>query len=176
MIRNVSKLAMNNFSRGMSRAMPRFGSAAPITAQIQPITARFPFSTASRVFHKHGDGCGCPSHGSGNIPSVTEGGVADSASAEPAPEVAPMYQISFTCKKCDTKSSHKMSHQAYHNGTVLVQCPGCQNRHLIADHLKIFSDDPITIEDIMAKNGEKVTIKQREYKFNQDGGDLEWTK
>ncbi|KAK9367308.1 DNL zinc finger-domain-containing protein [Lipomyces kononenkoae] len=65
----------------------------------------------------------------------------------------PTYNITLTCKVCKNRSSHFMSHQAYHHGTVLVKCPGCNNRHLIADHLKIFSDTRITIEDIIAKEG-----------------------
>ncbi|KAG5363751.1 hypothetical protein CJU89_2935 [Yarrowia sp. B02] len=166
MIRNALKM---NVTRGFARGFSR----VPQTARIAPISARFPFSTAARVFHQHGENCGCSSH---KVPTVNETGAKDAESAEAPQEVTPMYQISFKCKRCDTPSTHKMSHQAYHGGTVLVQCPGCKNRHLIADHLKIFSDEPVTIEDIMAKNGEKVTIKQREFKFNQDGGDLEWTK
>ncbi|KAK9323314.1 DNL zinc finger-domain-containing protein [Lipomyces orientalis] len=65
----------------------------------------------------------------------------------------PTYNITLTCKVCKNRSSHFMSHQAYHHGTVLVKCPGCNNRHLIADHLKIFSDTRITLEDIIAKDG-----------------------
>ncbi|KAK9465669.1 DNL zinc finger-domain-containing protein [Lipomyces arxii] len=68
----------------------------------------------------------------------------------------PTYNISFTCKMCNTRSSHFMSHQAYHNGTVLIKCPECKNRHLIADHLKIFSDTRVTIEDIVAKDGQVI--------------------
>lgn len=49
----------------------------------------------------------------------------------------PDMMIAFTCKKCDTRSSHVMSKQAYTSGTVLITCPGCKNRHLIADHLKV---------------------------------------
>ncbi|KAG5519551.1 hypothetical protein PMAC_001706 [Pneumocystis sp. 'macacae'] len=49
-----------------------------------------------------------------------------------------------------------MTKQAYHNGTVIIQCPQCKNRHLISDHLKIFSDKNITIEDIMKEKGEDV--------------------
>jgi protein import protein ZIM17 len=30
-----------------------------------------------------------------------------------------------------------MSKQGYHHGTILITCPGCKNRHLIADHLKV---------------------------------------
>lgn len=47
-----------------------------------------------------------------------------------------------------------MTKQAYHGGTVLITCPGCKNRHLIADHLKVFSDTSVTIEDIMKEKGQ----------------------
>lgn len=57
--------------------------------------------------------------------------------------------LAFTCNKCSTRSSHVISKQAYTGGTVLVQCPGCSNRHLIADHLKIFKDNKFTIEQLM---------------------------
>lgn len=69
----------------------------------------------------------------------------------------PQLMIAFTCKKCNTRSSHTMSKQAYTKGTVLIQCPGCKNRHLIADHLKIFSDHSINIEDILKAKGEEVS-------------------
>lgn len=69
----------------------------------------------------------------------------------------PAYQLTFTCKKCSTRSSHNVSKQAYHSGTVLIQCPGCKARHLIADHLRIFSDKSITLEDILATKGEGLT-------------------
>ncbi|KAK6533625.1 hypothetical protein TWF694_002560 [Orbilia ellipsospora] len=71
----------------------------------------------------------------------------------------PSYELTFTCKKCSHRSSHKVSKQAYHKGTVLIQCPNptCQVRHLIADHLKIFRDNPTTIEDILKQQGEKIT-------------------
>jgi protein import protein ZIM17 len=49
----------------------------------------------------------------------------------------PAYEMTFTCKQCDTRSSHKISKQGYHHGTVLINCPGCKNRHLISDHLKV---------------------------------------
>lgn len=49
----------------------------------------------------------------------------------------PSYELTFTCKKCSTRSSHRVSKQGYHHGTVLIACPGCKNRHLISDHMKV---------------------------------------
>lgn len=77
----------------------------------------------------------------------------------------PMLMIAFTCKKCNTRSSHTMSKQAYNNGTVLIQCPGCKGRHLIADHLKIFSDNKVTIQDILKAKGESVSLTTDDLAF-----------
>lgn len=49
----------------------------------------------------------------------------------------PSYELTFTCKVCTTRSSHRLSKQGYHKGTILISCPGCKNRHLISDHLKV---------------------------------------
>lgn len=68
----------------------------------------------------------------------------------------PQLMIAFTCKKCDTRSSHTFSKQAYTHGTVLIQCPGCKGRHLIADNLKFFEDKNINLEDLLAAQGESV--------------------
>lgn len=62
--------------------------------------------------------------------------------------------MTFTCRKCLHRSSHKISKQAYHHGTTLITCPDCKNRHLISDHLKIFSDKAITLEDILKEKGQ----------------------
>lgn len=86
------------------------------------------------------------------VPSVKTSNTSASAKTE-----QPQLMIAFTCKKCNTRSSHTMSKQAYTKGTVLIQCPGCKNRHLIADHLKIFNDDNINIEDILKAKGESVS-------------------
>lgn len=81
------------------------------------------------------------------------------------PKLKPMLMLAFTCKKCDTRSSHTMSKQAYTKGTVLIQCPQCKNRHLIADHLKIFQDHSINIEDIMRAKGESVSVNSDNLAF-----------
>jgi protein import protein ZIM17 len=52
-------------------------------------------------------------------------------------EQVPSYELTFTCNVCKTRSSHRLSKQGYHKGTILITCPDCKNRHLISDHLKV---------------------------------------
>lgn len=68
----------------------------------------------------------------------------------------PEYHLTFTCKPCSTRSSHYVSKQGYHKGSVLITCPDCKNRHVISDHLGIFSDKSLTIEDLMREKGQIV--------------------
>ncbi|KAL0085687.1 DNL zinc finger-domain-containing protein [Phycomyces blakesleeanus] len=56
--------------------------------------------------------------------------------------------IGFTCKVCDERSQHVMSKLSYTKGVVLIQCPKCENRHLIADNLGWFRDTKVNVEDI----------------------------
>ncbi|RUS20831.1 DNL zinc finger-domain-containing protein [Endogone sp. FLAS-F59071] len=77
--------------------------------------------------------------------------------------------IAFTCKVCSHRTHHVMSKQAYTTGVVIIQCAGCKNRHLIADHLGWFRDGSTTVEDLVRENGETVR------KLVSDGGDvMEW--
>ncbi|KAK4048862.1 hypothetical protein OIO90_005670 [Microbotryomycetes sp. JL221] len=108
-------------------------------------------------------------------------------------------QITFTCtanlptdnsqtKPCHHRSTHEFSKHSYDKGIVIVECPNCQNKHLIADHLGWFSTTPSpahpqglpfdnkqprTIEQLMKEKGQQV-------KFNQtnplQGGTWELTE
>ena len=69
----------------------------------------------------------------------------------------PQLMIAFTCKKCDHRSSHTFSKQAYLTGTVAIQCPLCKNRHLIADNLNIFKSNKFNLEDVLKAQGESVS-------------------
>ena len=53
------------------------------------------------------------------------------------PEKPPAYELTFTCKPCKHRSTHTVSKQGYHKGTVLITCPQCSNRHVMSDHLKV---------------------------------------
>lgn len=59
--------------------------------------------------------------------------------APPAPPRPPQpeYEMTFTCKPCSTRSTHRVSKQGYHYGSVLITCPECRNRHIISDHLNV---------------------------------------
>lgn len=75
--------------------------------------------------------------------------------------------LGFTCKICNERTHRTISRQAYSKGVVLVQCPCCQNRHLIADNLGWFEprgkeDNNINIEETLKKRGEHVRTAWRE--------------
>ncbi|KAF4982720.1 hypothetical protein FZEAL_1709 [Fusarium zealandicum] len=73
------------------------------------------------------------------------------------PEIKPSYyQLSFTCVPCGHRSHHNVSKQGYHHGSTLITCPECRNRHIISDHLNIFGDRKITVEDLMREKGQLV--------------------
>lgn len=104
--------------------------------------------------HTHnGVACSGHSHSHGHGHSHSHSGTPNQ---NPVKIDRPMLMLAFTCKKCDTRSSHVLSKQGYEEGTILVQCPDCKSRHLIADHLKIFSDNRIKLEDILKAQGEGI--------------------
>ena len=81
------------------------------------------------------------------------------------------YLISFTCKPCGDRTTHRMSKQGYHRGTVLIQCPSCKSRHVMSDHLGIFFDKSTTLEDLLEKSGQSLTHGQTDgdVEFWEDG-------
>ncbi|KAI3404769.1 DNLZ [Candida oxycetoniae] len=62
--------------------------------------------------------------------------------------------IEFTCNVCNDRSKHSMSKQAYEHGTVLIECPSCHNRHLIADNLGFIRDDKFNLKDYLESEGQ----------------------
>ena len=58
--------------------------------------------------------------------------------------------------QCGHRSTHEFAKRSYTHGIVIVQCPGCKNRHLIADNLSWFTetaDEPKTIEQMVEAKG-----------------------
>jgi mitochondrial protein import protein ZIM17 len=90
------------------------------------------------------------------LPSSSSPPSAQESSPSEQRSPPPSYELIFTCTPCSTRSRHTISKQGYHHGTVLVTCPECRNRHIIADNLKIFGDKKVNIEDILAERGQSV--------------------
>eukprot|EP01017_Pseudomicrothorax_dubius_P008015 TRINITY_DN1259_c0_g1_i19.p1 TRINITY_DN1259_c0_g1~~TRINITY_DN1259_c0_g1_i19.p1 ORF type:complete len:199 (+),score=40.25 TRINITY_DN1259_c0_g1_i19:19-615(+) len=67
-----------------------------------------------------------------------------------------VYMLMLTCGVCNTKMVRTFSKQAYHTGVVLLRCEGCEKVHLIADNLGWFEDNPVNVEDLLKRKGEKV--------------------
>ncbi|KAG6328284.1 hypothetical protein ID866_10805, partial [Astraeus odoratus] len=89
----------------------------------------------------------------------------------------PRLLIAFTCtaQDCNHRSAHSFTKRAYTRGIVLIQCPSCKNRHLIADNLGWFKDTMEegklkNVEDILLARGESV----RRVKLDSLDGDIEF--
>ncbi|KAH7908602.1 DNL zinc finger-domain-containing protein [Hygrophoropsis aurantiaca] len=96
-------------------------------------------------------------------------------SSTPPPKIEPKLSLTFTCTApdCSTRSSHTFTKRSYERGIVLVECPGCKNRHLIADHLGWFKDSTEggklrTVEDILRARGE--SVRRGKLDVNAEGG------
>ena len=86
-----------------------------------------PFSTTSSRSHTHSHKPHAPR------PSAPQ----QDQDELPIPPQKPEYEMTFTCTPCSTRSTHRVSKQGYHKGSVLITCPECRNRHVISDHLGV---------------------------------------
>ncbi|EFQ96840.1 DNL zinc finger domain-containing protein [Nannizzia gypsea CBS 118893] len=136
-------------SPSSSKILPR----SPVL--FSSVLGRNSYSTTTRDPHPLTDN---------KTPATTE---EDAQAAQARRDQEPAYLIYFTCKPCSHRSAHRISKHGYHKGTILITCPSCSNRHVISDHLKIFSDAPVTLEDLLAQKGMKITKGTME-------GDMEW--
>jgi mitochondrial protein import protein ZIM17 len=76
--------------------------------------------------------------------------------------------ISFTCGVCDTRITKAIKRKSYETGVVLIQCPGCDKHHVVADNLGYYSavtDGKKNIEELAADKGERVTRGMRRSLF-----------
>ncbi|KAK7200372.1 DNL zinc finger containing protein [Novymonas esmeraldas] len=63
----------------------------------------------------------------------------------------------FTCGPCDYRMVKRFSKHAYTKGIVIVECPNCRAKHLLADNLGWMEDSATNIEAILAARGESFT-------------------
>ena len=70
--------------------------------------------------------------------------------------------IVYTCNACQTRSGKSFSKQAYTQGVVIVTCPGCDAKHLIADNLGWFGENT-NVEELTEK------VDKAELGLSEDG-------
>jgi mitochondrial protein import protein ZIM17 len=87
-------------------------------------------------------------------PSSSSNGQPDCDRPQSASTNSKLFMV-FTCVNCDTRAVKSFSKRAYEKGVVLVQCPGCQKRHVIADHLGWFGEHK-DVDEILRAKGESV--------------------
>ncbi|KDB24495.1 hypothetical protein H109_03593 [Trichophyton interdigitale MR816] len=155
---SISRRGVQSASTPLSllQPSPRLSSNLPRpSALLSSLLGRNSYSTTTRDPHPLTDN---------KTPATTE---EEAQAAQARRDQEPAYLIYFTCKPCSHRSAHRISKHGYHKGTILITCPSCSNRHVISDHLKIFSDAPVTLEDLLAQKGLKITKGTME-------GDMEW--
>ncbi|KAG8945633.1 hypothetical protein FRC04_000680 [Tulasnella sp. 424] len=109
-----------------------------------------------------------------------------SAAQEPVKQqqlnIEPRLSLTFTCAvpDCNHRSTHEFTKRAYTRGLVIIQCPSCKNRHLIADNIGWFKDSEETqggklrtVEDFVKAKGETVR-RGKQLKVLQDGETVEY--
>jgi len=115
------------------RTLSRFSRQA---SKFTPLSTRTPLPvqqlSSLRFAHSHYST-------EASSPTASRTPVKSKPHAPPAPRRPPQpeYEMTFTCKPCSTRSTHRVSKQGYHYGSVLITCPECRNRHVISDHLNV---------------------------------------
>ncbi|KAG6861543.1 hypothetical protein C0995_015277 [Termitomyces sp. Mi166 len=125
-----------------------------------------PYSTTAPPSSSSSSSSSAPSSSKtdSSSPSSSISSAPATTTSQPLPErTEPRLSMTFTCtvSGCGERSTHEFAKRSYERGIVLVQCPKCKNRHLIADHLGWFKESTEdgklrTVEDILRARGETV--------------------
>ncbi|KAI0854165.1 DNL zinc finger-domain-containing protein [Daldinia vernicosa] len=136
--RSTSRLLFNSVLRSPRAASPSVLNLRPCILQNSPTSYRFAHTIPRPPTSK---------------PSTK---ASDPKKPPPLKRTEPHYELTFTCVPCGNRSTHTITKQGYHHGSVLITCPSCRNRHIMSDHLNIFGDRKMTIEDLMKERGQLV--------------------
>ena len=84
----------------------------------------------------------------------------------------------FECKVCNTQALKQFTRASYEKGVVLIECPGCKNKHVIADNLGWFMDmgEDNNIEKQMKSSGQelkRMSITPDQYSDLLKGGKID---
>ncbi|GAW09491.1 zf-DNL-domain-containing protein [Lentinula edodes] len=140
----------------------RLSGAFYTQVQLCHLVSGFNFATSSNSNDQSNTATSTATGDSGSSPSSSSAPQTVTSQALPE-KMTPRMSITFTCTvtDCGTRSTHEFAKRSYERGIVLVECPGCNNRHLIADHLGWFKESTEegklrTVEDLVRARGEKV--------------------
>jgi len=70
--------------------------------------------------------------------------------------------MAFTCTVCESRNTRLVSKHSYEEGTVVVICKGCENKHLIVDHLGVFGEKGWSFNQALEAVGEDVKVVSKE--------------
>lgn len=137
------------FTRAESRASPHIGVARATFSNSKRTTVRGDAErrrlcfSAPRSFASDTEDAGERGAASTSPPDDT------STSSENANARKDLYMM-FTCGRCDARAARGFSRQAYEKGVVIVTCPECQVKHVVADRMGWFGE-PGSVEDFIAE-------------------------
>lgn len=176
--RNVASSSRHTLQRSLATTKPALADPAYIALRSQStlrtsrpsLTASLPPHLQHRTFSAaptlHNDRSRIESFLPETTPSPNEfeddpASIPVTGERTPIGQIEQRLAITFTCTvdECGHRSSHEFSKRSYTKGIVIVQCPGCKNRHLIADNLSWFTEteqEPRTIEQMIEAKGGKV--------------------
>ncbi|KAJ5476049.1 hypothetical protein N7475_001778 [Penicillium sp. IBT 31633x] len=140
-----------SYTTAVRKQCPRFHSTKPLGLRSAPSSKRIFAQTQLRY------NSNAPRPLTASPQNETEKEAEWKAQNHERRKIEEAYRITFTCKPCGHRSGHRMSKQGYHRGTVLIQCPSCQSRHVMSDHLGVFFDEKTTVEDLLKKKGQVLT-------------------
>ena len=96
--------------------------------------------------------------------TTSDGGGGKEAEEEQKKKKKKELYMAFTCGKCETRSIKGFSKRAYHFGVVVVTCPGCERKHVVADRLGWFGEKGDAGDFIQEKEKKKMGGKEEEEK------------
>ncbi len=151
-------LAAKPFCKSLLPANASFSRSEFCKREIQTKTQ--PTSHANEDLENHETGTLKPDCDSVNAPSninsigsrtVREHSATSDLKTSPRHNIA----MIFTCNVCETRSVKTVRRESYEKGVVVARCGGCNNLHLMADHLGWFGR-PGSIEEFLAALAEEV--------------------